>query len=116
MNFDDGLLKIYSIKNTAPAGDKPVYGLVYHSGHYFGYETIGITRHYTAMKANSRISELVHILQDRSINGTHICILEDGLQYKCSFVQHKRDDTTGLDVTVITLERLGEDYAISEDQ
>lgn len=116
MTFDDGILKIYSIENLAPSGSKPVAGLVYHSSHYFCYERIGITRYYTAKKANSQIENLVSIMQDRSIDSSKICIMEDGLQYKCALVQHERDNDSGLDKTIITLERLGENYVISENK
>lgn len=113
MTFDDGILKIYSVENIAGKGNKPKYGLKYKSGHYFGFETVGVTRHYAAMQVNSRISSLVHVWQDRNITGEDICILEDGSQYKCSLIQHTEDD--GLRITKITLERISEEYVIIED-
>lgn len=114
MTLDDGILKIYSVENIADRGMKPVYGLRYKSSHYFGFETVGIQRYYTAMKANSRISDLVRIWEDRSITAEDICILEDRKQYKCSFIQHMQDED-GLRITKITLERMDEEYVISED-
>lgn len=114
MTFDDGILKIYDVKDISEPGMKPVTGLVYKSSHYFGYETVGITRYYTAMQANNKISELVHIWQDRSITTQNICVMEDGQQYKCQFVQHTKDEN-GLLITKITLERLNENYVIRED-
>lgn len=114
MTLDDGILKIYSVENTAEQGMKPVYGLRFKSRHYFGFETVGIQRYYTAMKTNSRISDLVRIWEDRSITAEDICILEDGKQYKCSFIQHMQDED-GLRITKITLERMNEEYDISED-
>lgn len=114
MTLDDGILEIYSVENIADRGMKPVYGLRLKSRHYYGFETVGIQRYYTAMKANSRVSDLVRIWEDRGITAEDICILEDGKQYKCIFVQHMQDED-GLRITKITLERMDEEYVISED-
>lgn len=111
MTFDDGILKIYTLKNIALPGKKPIQGLQLKSRHYFGFETVGINRFYTAMQVDSRVTDLVHIWQDRSITTGDICVLEDGMQYCCSFVQHTEDEN-GLRITKITLERLGEAYDI----
>ena len=58
------------------------------------------------------IEDMVYLLRKAMAvrNAMDICILEDGLQYKCAFVQHVMDD--GLKITRITLERLKEDYGI----
>ena len=114
MTFDDGTLSIYATENIAPAGAKPIIGLKLKSSHFFGYETIGLTRHYAAKQAKTLISDLVHVWQDRNIKPEDICILEDGLQYKCELVQHVLNED-GLPITRITLERLDEEYAISEN-
>ena len=114
MTLDDGVLKIFSVENIADQGMKPVYGLKFKSRHYFGFETVGVQRYYTAMKANSRISDLVSIWEDRSITPADICIMEDGNQYRCSFIQHMKDEE-GLRITKITLERMNEEYVVSED-
>lgn len=114
MTFDDGILKIYKMKDIAEPGKKPAPQLVLCSKHYFGYEIIGATRYYAAKQAQVQISNLVRIWQDRSVEAGNICILEDGKQYQCENVQHITQD--GLGITKITLERLGKDYDISEHQ
>lgn len=114
MTFDDGKLNIYTTVNVAPAGEKPVIGLKLKSSHFFGYETIGLTRHYAAKQARTLISDLVHVWQDRNIKPDDICILEDGERYKCEFVQHVLNED-GLPITKITLERTDEEYVFSEN-
>lgn len=114
MTFDDGTLHIYTTENIAQAGEKPIVGLKLKSSHYFGYETIGLTRHYAAKQAKILISELIHVWQDRGIKPEDICILEDGLQYKCELVQHVLNEE-GLPITRITLERLEEEYVVSKN-
>ena len=114
MTFDDGILKIYSTKDISNPGMKPETVLVLKDKYYFGYESIGVTRHYAAKQVKSKISNIVHVLQDRAILGEDICVLEDGLQYRCDLIQHTTNED-GLPITRITLERLGEDYVISEN-
>lgn len=109
MTFDDGIIKVYAVKNIADPGEKPRDGLICKSSHYFGYETVGIQRHYTALQAKEKIAEVVHIWRDRDIHGDDVCII-DGCQYRCALVQHASDEN-GLQITRISLERLGEKYA-----
>ena len=110
MTFDDGILTIYEVNNTAEPGNKPQIGLVKKSQHYFGLETVGINRYYTALQAKQQIETLVHIWQDRQIHSQDICVLEDGEQYKIVMVQHT--DIDGLRVTKLSLERIVEEYDI----
>lgn len=114
MTFDDGIVRVYAVENIALAGMKPRHGLKFKSQHYFGFETVGITRYRSAMQTQNQISDLIHIWQDRDITAKDICILEDGRQYKCGLVQHLENED-GLRITKIELERMGEDYVISED-
>lgn len=114
MTFDDGILKIYTAKDIAEPGMKPNVVLILKDEYYFGFDSISVTRHYAAKQTKSKISNVVHILQDRNILNEDICVLEDGLQYKCDLIQHTENEG-GLPITRITLERLGEEYVISKN-
>ena len=114
MTFDDGVLKIYKIENVAESGKKPKKGLREVAKEYYNLDTVGITRYYQALQAQSQISNVVNIWQDRAISPEMICILEDGLQYRISFVQHLKEEE-GLQITKLTLERIGENYELIED-
>lgn len=111
MTFDDGILAIYSVENIAQPGKKPVYGLVEKSKHYFGYQTLGITRYYEAKKADSIIEAVVRIPDWNNILATDICILENDVQYRLSMVQPTMDENN-LRITILSLERYGEQYVI----
>lgn len=111
MTFDDGILTIYSVENMAEPGKKPVYGLVEKSKHYFGYQTLGVTRYYEAKKADSIIEAVVRIPDWNNILATDICILENDVQYRLSMVQPTTDENN-LRITILSLERNGEQYAI----
>lgn len=110
MTFDDGILRIYDKANIAEKGDIPKYVLRLKSSHYFGFETLGYNRVYSAKKADQQIDALVRIDFDMDVNINDICILEDSSQYRCTFVQHPEED--GLRFTRITLEEEGTRYDI----
>ena len=111
MTFDDGILTIYAVENIAKPGKKPVYGLVEKSKHYFGYQTVGVTRYYEAKKADSIIEAVVSIPGWNNILATDICIMENDVQYRLSMVQPTMDENN-LRITILSLERNGEQYAI----
>ncbi len=110
MTFDDGILYIYAKTNLSEKGDKPDYKLLLKSAHYFGFETIGFNRRYTAKKADEEIDALVRIDFDENINNDDICILENNKQYLCKFIQHFVDN--GLRYTRITLQEAEKNYDI----
>lgn len=111
MTFDDGILNIYSIQNISEIGDKPKIGLIKKSSYFFGFDSISYNRYYSAIKVNEQIDNVVRIWQDRTISINDICILEDGLQYKITFIQHVKNDN-GLNITRLTLTRIDEKYEI----
>lgn len=114
MTFDDGIAKIYRIEDRADSGMKPRKMLVKKSMHFFGYETVGITRYYTALQAKRRVDAVICIWQDRNVTADDICILEDGTQYTIVQAQHPKDEN-GLDITRLSIGRLDEEYGIAED-
>lgn len=108
--FDDGILTIYTVENTAPPGDMPTDGLVEKTSHYFKDMKVGINRFYLAKQNNNEIERVVRIWQDREITTDMVCIC-DGVQYKIVQVQHFFN-ANNLRVTELTLERLGELYGV----
>ncbi len=109
MTFDDGILKIYEIENVSENGKKPEKMLVKKSEHYFGFETLGIRRYFTALQAQRKIESVVNVPGWNAIVATDICVMEDGCQYKMAMVQLTKDEDD-LKITKLSLERLGEDY------
>lgn len=109
--FDDGILTIYSVENIAELGDMPVTGLVEKASFYFGYETVGINRFYTALQANRQIESVVHIPGWNDIGATDICVLENGKQYTMPQIQPTLDDDN-LRITRLSLERVSQEYVI----
>lgn len=114
MTFDDGIVRVYRITDASESGMKPKKMLVKKSRHYFGFETVGITRYYTALQAKKQVDAVLHIWKDDAVTADDICMLEDGKQYTIAQVQNGKDEN-GLDITKISIGRLEEEYGIAED-
>jgi len=110
MTFDDGILKIYRTENTAEPGEMPKEGLTLLSEHFFGFDILGYSRYYTALQANQSISAVVNIPEWHDIHVLDIAELEDGRRYRIRLAQPMKDEN-GLNITKLTLERVGEGNA-----
>lgn len=111
MTFDDGILTIYKVENTAHPGQMPVEGLTEKDRYYYGFDTLGINRYYTALQARQTIEAVVNIPGWNDISALDICVLEDGRQYKLAMIQPTKDEN-GLRIMKLSLERLGKTYDI----
>ena len=109
MMIADGVLRIYTLQNTASPGAMPVPELIlkYPYDIFYADRVIGYNRQYAAMGADQRISKLVRIW-DMSIEvGEYVII--DGTQYRIDQVQLLKDED-GLKVCDLTLAKLEERY------
>lgn len=111
MTFDDGILKVFELVNFAEAGDKPKLKLKEKERYYFGFDSLGYNRYYTALQTNHQITAVVNVPQWGDIETLDVIMLEDEKQYTVGMVQRLVDED-GLRYTKISLERLGERYAI----
>lgn len=112
MTFDDGIVKIYDVKNEARPGDLPVKGLSLAEPFYFHEESLGITRYYEALKAGQLIERVISIPWPAQVNINQVAVFEDGTQYQVRMVQQDTDGF-GLKILRLSLERNGEDYEIN---
>lgn len=109
MTFDDGILNIYKTVDISEPGMKPKIHLEPKEQYYFSFDTIGITRYYTALQANQQISAVVNVPDWGDITTLDICVLEDGNQYRIAMRQPTTDEN-GLRITKLSLERISEEY------
>lgn len=107
MTFDDGMIGIYMIKNSAAAGEMPKEEPMLKDEYYFGYDALGYNRYYTALQAQQKIESVIRVPDWGYIKSTDICIMEDGKKYKIKMIQQMRDED-GLKYTKLSLERIGE--------
>ena len=91
MTFDDGIVKIYDVINSAEPGELPVDKLQNPIPYHFHEETVGVTRYYEAIKANQLIERVITTYL-APINTNH---------------------ENGIKITRLSLERNGENYEIA---
>lgn len=111
MTFDDGILRVFEKRNISSDGNMPKYKLMFQQTLYFGFDVLGFNRYYTALQANKRIDMVINIPGWENFDVNSIVILEDNLQYTLQMVQRMYDEEN-LKYTKLSLERLGESYAI----
>ena len=120
MTFDDGVVGVYELTKIKVPGKMPTDGLQEKERFYFGHETLGINRYYTALQASQQIESVLSIPGWNPIKAnTHIAIIadvdgnitEDCDQFRIVMVQPTTDED-GLRITRLSLERVGDKYAV----
>lgn len=111
MTFDSGIASVYKATNTAENGKKPKKGLVLIGQYYFGFQTLGVNRYYTALQAHQQLEAVIAVPGWEPVPVEAVVILESGLQYTVRMAQHALDEN-GLQITRLSLERNGESYDV----
>jgi hypothetical protein len=90
--FNDGIVNIYSVKNTADAGNMPKEdGLTLKVGSLrFEERVVGMGRYWTALQEQARIEQLLRVPRINSVNVHDVAIL-NGQQYNIMQVQYPPD-------------------------
>lgn len=81
--FNDGIADVYDV-NDEDKLEKANEGL------RFGNENVGITRHYAARAADSRVDRMIHVLYKRDIKPHQVVVIE-GEQYDIDKVDYIKD-------------------------
>lgn len=120
MTFDDGIVGVYELTKIAVPGKMPQEGLSLKERFHFGYNTLGLNRYYTALQANQQIEAVICIPGWNTITANkHIAIIADvdgvisseSEQYRIVMAQPTLDEY-GLRITRLSLERIGDRYAV----
>lgn len=109
-SFNDGVVKIYSIANTAEPGEMPVEKPTLKSTLRYKERTVGLRRYYTALQANVTVNYVLRCPMLRSVSTQDIAIPNDGKQYRIVQTQYPEDVTPP--VMDLTLEKVVRDYDI----
>lgn len=81
--FNDGIVDVYDV-NDEDKLEKAKEGL------RFGNENVGITRHYAAQAADTRVDRVIHILRLQDIK-PHQVVVIGGEQYDIDKADHIKD-------------------------
>ena len=112
-SFNSGLVKIYSVENTAPPGYKPVEKLVYKLTLRYEEQRLGIQRFYSGQQNQSQIERVIRVPRAGGVNNQNVAITEDGHRYRIDLVQAVMEVyPPSLD---LTLARLDQDYELDDE-
>ena len=109
--FNDGVVKIYKVENTALPGDMPKEGLILQNSLRYHERTVGITRKYAALQSNKEVNFVIRCPEVRAVETNYIAVLIDEKQYRISWIQYPEDINPP--VMDMTLERLSDFYDVS---
>lgn len=110
-SFPDGVVKIYTVGDIALPGDMPQEGLVLKVSLRYKERTVGLTRFYEAMQNNVQVDFVLRCPEVRSVSTSDVAVNRDGVQFVIKQVQYPEDAEPP--VMDLSLEKLGENYAIS---
>lgn len=107
-DFNDGVVKIYEVKDSAPPGYMPnptptlLYTLRYEE------QRLGINRYYNAMQNQIDIEKVIRTPR-APVNNQNIAVTEDGRQYGIDMVQSVMDAFPPcIDITLTKIEQVAE--------
>lgn len=115
MQFDDGIVYICKLENTAPKAKKPSYKLVKKSRLWFGERTVGYNRQYLAKGVNEQVDMLIRTTRNPAARIGDYAVLGNGEQFKIDNIAQLIDEATGLKATDYSLRRLEEFYEVDAE-
>ena len=111
--FNDGVVSIYKVANTAADGDMPKDGIVLkYSKTRFHKRTVGIQRYWTAMQNQVQIDKLLRIPQIGDIYPGYVAIINGDTTKQYTVKQIQEPEDIYPPSYDISLERLEQTYGI----
>lgn len=113
-SFNDGVVSVYAVSNTAQSGDMPSETITLKQTLRYHERTVGLTRFFAAKQANVEIKYVLRCPMLRDISAQDIAIPNDGKQYRIVQVQYPEDvDPPVMD---LSLEKLSQAYDIYQPE
>lgn len=111
--FTDGVLKIYSVTDTAQAGNRPQLSIIPKVDIRYAERTVGIKRYWEAKAFDVAITRLVRCPRYDAISTQDVAVDVDGKQYKIVQIQYSAD--LGVPVMDMSLERIEKAYVCAQE-
>ena len=91
-SYNDGVVEIYKLEDTAAAGHKPVKSLGDRIGKFrYAEMRVGINRYYAAKQNQIRIDRVIRIPGGAEITNQDVLQTEGGAWYRIDMVQAVQD-------------------------
>lgn len=111
--FNDGVVDIYSVTDTAKPGYKPKETPVKAASLRFEERRLGIERFYQGQQNQVEISRVIRTPRREEINTQQIAVIK-GVQYKINMVQHVPDAYPPcMDITLAAIQQK---YKLEEEE
>lgn len=85
--FNDGVVKICTVTDTASPGRLPVEKLTQRVKLHYEERKMGITRYYTALQNQVQVERVIRVPKAVPISNQDVAITEDGTIYAIEMVQ-----------------------------
>ena len=113
-NYDDGVVKIYSLSDASQPGAMPIPKLSPQPILTLRYQEqrLGITRYYNALQNQIQIERVIRVPRAGVITNQNVAITEDERQYGIEMVQSVLDAyPPSVD---ITLSKIEQEYEVAQ--
>lgn len=105
-NFGDGVVKIYTVTNSAQPGYQPVPALTLKCVLRYEEQRLGIQRYYTGRQNQIQIERVIRTPRYGNVTNQDIAVTEDGRQYGIDLVQSVTDVyPAAQDITLAKIEQ-----------
>ena len=110
-SFNDGIVKICSVTNSAEPGYQPVEKLKVKLIHRYSEQRLGINRLYLSRQNQAEIEKVLRVQKKDSISTQDIALL-GGKQYRIDVIQNAADVyPPSLDLSLV---KIVQDYEVEE--
>lgn len=105
-NFGDGVVKIYTVTNSAQPGYQPVPALTLKCVLRYEEQRLGIQRYYSGRQNQVEIERVLRVPRYGGITNQDVAVTEDGRQFRVDMVQNVTDVyPASLDITLAKIEQ-----------
>lgn len=105
-NFGDGVVKIYTVTNSAQPGYQPVPALTLKCVLRYEEQRLGIQRYYSGRQNQVEIERVLRVPRYGGITNQDVAVTEDGRQFRIDMVQNVTDVyPASLDLTLAKIEQ-----------
>lgn len=105
-NFGDGVVKIYTVTNSAQPGYQPVPELTLKCTLRYEEQRLGIQRYYAGQQNQIQIERVIRTPRHGDVTNQDIAVTEDGKQYGIDLVQSVTDAyPASQDITLAKIEQ-----------
>ena len=108
-DFNDGVLKVFTVSDVAVPGRQPVEALGFKVKLRYAERRLGIQRYYSAFQNQKRVERVLRVPRTGDITSQDVVITEDGKRYRIDLVQSVDGVFPPcLDLTLVAYKQLSE--------